>query len=335
MPVYNGKQHVEEAVQSILKQTLCDFEFIIVDDGSTDGTDEILKDIATKDERVHLYCQENKGPSAARNHGMKLAQGKYIACMDADDVTLSKRFEQQVNFLNANPDVGIVGTQVEILNAQGDITTRWSFPTHPYAIAWQLLFNPCLAQPSIMVRRSLIQELGGYALWSSYAEDYELYTRALLISKLANLPNALHRLRRWDGSITKRHSERQKIIAGKAATVLHRILLGKDVEESFVHFLVRMQGESVEQAAEKTGVKDFQRVAIYLRRLYSAFTHYFNYQETSVRARQRALFQLDQLSCKIQEKEGWGIGALDKLRSRFMVPSQVTPYLIKSLTAKL
>ena len=115
MPAYNVELYVEEAVRSILNQTFCDFEFIIVDDGSTDRTPEILRSFT--DPRIRLlFNEKNEGNYPARNRGCRLARGKYIAVMDADDVALPERLEKQVRFMEGNPDVLACGTAYRLMD---------------------------------------------------------------------------------------------------------------------------------------------------------------------------------------------------------------------------
>ncbi|MCY3864790.1 MAG: glycosyltransferase family 2 protein, partial [Chloroflexi bacterium] len=115
MPVYNREIFVAEAIESILEQTFSDFEFVIVDDGSQDRSPEIIRQYERRDDRIRfLAFKQNKGKAAAKNFGIEAAQGQYIAGMDSDDVSLPQRLEKQVEFLRANPDIGVVGTRARL-----------------------------------------------------------------------------------------------------------------------------------------------------------------------------------------------------------------------------
>src|SRR5947209_7771425 len=151
MPVYNAASVVREAIESILNQTFSDFEFIIVDDGSTDDSGKILREYAGRDDRIRLYTQENHGLVASLNRYCRLANGRYIARMDADDISLPRRFEKQFHFLEAHPEVGILGTWIQDIDENGAPRTAWPVPTDPAVIQWFLMFGNCIAHPSVMV----------------------------------------------------------------------------------------------------------------------------------------------------------------------------------------
>ena len=111
MAVYNAEKYLTEAVESILVQTFADFEFLIIDDGSVDGSAAILEDYAESDERVKvIHNSENLGLTKSLNIGLKLTQGKFIARIDADDVAVPERFEKQITFMDDHPDIGVCGS---------------------------------------------------------------------------------------------------------------------------------------------------------------------------------------------------------------------------------
>ena len=150
MPVYNGEKYVAEAIESILAQTFTDFEFIIVDDGSRDRSPEIISDYERRDDRIRfLAFEQNKGRAAAKNLGIEAATGQYIAGMDSDDVSLPQRLEKQVDFLRANPDIGVVGACApltdENLNPSPIIECRKNTLTLPTISCWVALSlgRPC------------------------------------------------------------------------------------------------------------------------------------------------------------------------------------------------
>src|SRR5688572_2344250 len=119
MPLHNARHYVAKAIESILDQTFADIEFIIVDDGSTDGSDEIALRYAKRDARVRLIRQPNAGVSAASNAGIALARGEFLARMDHDDISISTRLQQQVEYLRANPDCVAVGGQAMFIDQRG------------------------------------------------------------------------------------------------------------------------------------------------------------------------------------------------------------------------
>src|SRR5947208_11205951 len=146
MPVYNGERFVVEAVRSILAQTFRDFECIVVDDGSTDRTPELLAIEQTGDPRLVVHRQpSNMGFRMALNTGCALARGEFIARMDADDVSLPTRLERQVAFLRANPRVGAVGSAIQVIDDRGVRSRIKSYPLGSGLAAWSMLFFNSLA----------------------------------------------------------------------------------------------------------------------------------------------------------------------------------------------
>lgn len=188
MPVYNGMPYLRDAVQSVLDQTLSDWQCVIVNDGSSDGTQEFLDSIA--DDRFVIRHQANAGVSAAINHGLAYCKSPYVARLDADDVALPARLADQLAYMEANPEVGLVGTQVAPLG------NRWSgsslrLPLDHQGIVDALLDGRhAVVHSSIMVRTALLQQVGGY--WSHpTGEEYDLMLRIGEVSQLANLDRVL------------------------------------------------------------------------------------------------------------------------------------------------
>ena len=211
MCIYNGEIHLREAIESILQQTFKDFELILVDDGSTDSTPQILSEYAAKDSRIVLMRnEENLGLEQSLNKGLSVAKGEYFARQDADDVSLSNRLEQQIDFLDAHPAVGALGTAVELINERGICLGVDYLPTDHESLQALLLVNNFMHHSTLMVRHHLMQELGGYDESMRHAEDYDLWWRLSCISRLATLPNVLL-CRRLDNSprISKLYRERQ------------------------------------------------------------------------------------------------------------------------------
>ena len=176
MPVYNAQKYLNKAIDSILAQTYKDFEFIIINDGSTDNSLQIIKKYQKKDKRIIVKNKKNKGIVAALNDGIKLSRGKYLARMDADDISLPSRFEVQVNFMEKNSKIGVCGTWVEVF---GEINKNYllKFPINNELLKIRLLFSVPFAHPSIMMRRDLVVQ---YNL--QYNKKYDLvYYKDLLI----------------------------------------------------------------------------------------------------------------------------------------------------------
>jgi len=192
MAVHNAERYVREAVDSILNQTFCDFEFIIIDDASSDGTAMILK--AFKDSRIKLIShKENRGLTKSLNVGLAEACGVYIARQDADDVSTPARLQKEVDFLNSHSDVALVGTFATFIDAEGHRKIRQKkFPTDDLALKWGLMFNNQFVHTSVMFRRDAVWDaLGGYDESCHRAQDYELWSRMARDYAVSNIPESL------------------------------------------------------------------------------------------------------------------------------------------------
>ena len=177
MAVYNGEKFLEEAIGSILKQTFLNFEFIIIDDGSEDTSLKIIKNF--KDKRISiLENNKNIGLSASLNKGIKLSKGKYIARMDADDISLPERLEKQYNFMERNPNIGIVGTGYDLINESGERMGTYIYPDNPVTIHWKLLTGPVFPHPTVMLRKKVLIEnnLSNLQKISYYLENNDSYS---------------------------------------------------------------------------------------------------------------------------------------------------------------
>jgi len=159
MSVYNGERYLREAIDSILTQTYTDFEFVIINDASTDASSGILAKYATHDSRIILLQNDtNLGLTKSLNIGLRLARGRYIARQDADDISLPHRFERQVRYLDEHPETMLLGAQCLLIDAQGmPIADRSHFPTTEMTIRWYLLADNAIAHPTVLFRRSLIE----------------------------------------------------------------------------------------------------------------------------------------------------------------------------------
>jgi glycosyltransferase involved in cell wall biosynthesis len=192
MPVYNGERYLREAIDSILSQTFRDFEFLIINDGSTDGSVGIINSYT--DSRIRLVNNEtNLGRCAAPNKGLDLAKGEYLARMDCDDISLPTRLEKQVDFLIANPDVGVCGTWIRLFMGAENII---KYPLTHEAIKCHLLLGCQLAHSSVMLRKNVFSAHQlYYDVNCKLAEDYDLWTRSSYVTYLANIPEILVKYR--------------------------------------------------------------------------------------------------------------------------------------------
>jgi len=176
MAVYNEEKYVSMAIESILEQTFSDFEFLIVDDGSTDRTSEIVDGYAKSDNRVRLLTnKKNMGLPASLNKGIEAARGEYIARMDADDKSLPGRFERQVKYLDSNPETHVIGCQVRVIGANGEYFGYRRFSAGPRSPNEMKQTGPKVAHPSVMMRRSSVISVGKYRESFKYAQDLDLW----------------------------------------------------------------------------------------------------------------------------------------------------------------
>ncbi len=241
MSVYNGEKYLEEAIKSILSQSFGDFEFIIINDGSADGTGAILVRYQRLDDRIRVFNQENQGLIASLNRGCRLAKGKYIARMDADDISLPSRFAKQVDFLEQHPEVGILGTQMEVINEADRTIDIYEVPCSHSMIAWTLLFGRSFAHPSVMIRRSVIRKAGGYDPSFLHTEDYELWTRLVEFTRFANLSDSLFRYRTHTGAISRQHADTQQANVLLARQRLMSRIFGKEIPRELLEWVYKSQ----------------------------------------------------------------------------------------------
>ncbi len=233
MSVYNGTLYLRESLESILNQTFTDFEFIIIDDKSTDNSWEILTEYNNRDPRIKL-CRntENLGLTKSLNKGLQQAQGEYIARQDADDVSLPDRFKLQTNFLDQHLEVGALGTSAEVIDEQGKTIEQSIVPVEHESIQAYLLVNNCLHHSSMMARRSLVEALRGYKQELRYAQDYDLWWRFSQSARLANLPDNLVQVRRSKKNLTNtRRQEQLKCALDISLKAVRESLAGQVLDE--------------------------------------------------------------------------------------------------------
>ncbi len=195
MSVFNGDRYLKEAIDSVLAQNFADFELIVVDDGSTDGTAAILESYS--DSRIRTSRNAvNLGQPASLNRGLAAARGALIARLDADDVALPDRLETQVRFLASHPSAASVGAAWIEIDENGCLGAARHPPTTSVDIRWRLLFANAFLHSSVIVRRSALDAVGVYDPAIGYGEDYELWSRVAARFEVANIdrPLVLYRL---------------------------------------------------------------------------------------------------------------------------------------------
>lgn len=208
MAVYNGERYLREAMESVLCQTFRDFEFLIINDGSTDNTRELI--LSYDDARIVLVDSEhNVGQTRSLNRGLELAAGELIARQDADDVSEPERLAKQVVFLNRHPEVALLGTWYKEIDVQGTVIGKGKLPCDTTDIRWSLLFFCPFVHSAVMFRKSVVSErIGFYNEALAYSQDYELWHRIARRLPVANLPEPLVRLRATPWSMTTTYGDR-------------------------------------------------------------------------------------------------------------------------------
>ena len=193
MAVYNGERHLRDAVDSILNQTFKDFEFIIINDGSIDSTQEILE--LYSDPRIVLIHQEHMGFTKSLNKGIHLANGKYIARQDADDISMPERLGKQLAFLESYDNVALLGTAAKIIDDKGVYLQTRKYPCDNLSIQEGIKHYNFFCHGSVMFKRKIFFDLGGYREFFSTAQDYDLWLRFAEKFEVANLsiPLYIHR----------------------------------------------------------------------------------------------------------------------------------------------
>ena len=217
MPVYNGDRYLTEAVESVLAQTFTDFEFLIIDDGSTDRSLQILQQYAAQDKRIRLISRENRGLIATLNQMLELAQGEFLARMDADDIALGDRFAAQLEFLRQHSDYVCVGGAYALMDAQGRTVLPLEMPETNEEIQQAILSGRTIINhPCAMIRRQALEAIGGYDAAMVTVEDLDMLLRLGEVGKLANLKQMVLKYRFHMESVSAKRSEFQHQMAQEA-----------------------------------------------------------------------------------------------------------------------
>lgn len=222
MPVRNGDRWLAEACRSVLDQTLADLELIVVDDGSEDGTSEILKALSHSDRRVRVQRQRSRGLVAALNLGIAMAEAPLIARLDADDIARPERLSRQVGFLAANPGTVLLGTWADRIDADGHRIGRLRPETDSIRLAAMLLTRNPFVHSTVLIRAQALSDAGGYRSACEAAEDYDLWLRLSERGDVAILPDALVYYRRHEASVSQQAAVRQSFstrVARRAANM--------------------------------------------------------------------------------------------------------------------
>lgn len=233
MPIYNAQEHLAEAIRSILGQSSSDLEFVMIDDGSLDHSREIVEGFS--DTRIVFAKNEkNLGVRDTLNKGLELCSGRYVARMDADDVSLPRRLETQVRYLESHSEVGVCGTWVGTIG-------RWhegfeDYPVDHESIRAQMIFSCPVAHPSVMLRRELFSK-AHLRYEQPYAEDYDLWSRAIERMGFHNIPQRLMKYRFSSAGISRTWRKQEYLACAEEVMRrgLSRLGISPDAEEMNAH----------------------------------------------------------------------------------------------------
>ena len=262
MPAFNAAEFLDEAVCSILDQTFRDFEFIMIDDGSTDDTARILQKYAKADSRLRVFSQANEGMIPALNRGCRLARGRYIARMDADDISLPHRIERQIKYLERHPEIGILGTWASRIDGNGCVVGDWCLSPNPKVLKWSHFFHVCVVHPTVLMRREVLEKLNFYRPDAIHAEDRDLWLRASAITDFSNLPEILLKYRVWSKGTSRRLRQEYRETQINLLALFLSEYLKSDVS---IEAVARLQGRKLES------VEDIRSTAALLERIYHHF----------------------------------------------------------------
>jgi len=272
MSVYNGEQYLYEAIQSILLQTFKDFEFIIINDGSTDNTANIIGFI--EDKRIKIINNENNlGLIQSLNIGLACANGEFVARMDADDISDPMRFEKELSFFEKNKEVALCGTRMELINAG---KKKSYFPLSHNEIKMEMLTHNPIVHSSVMWRRKIFEQFG-FLYDSNFpgAEDYEFWSRVIFKTQIANLPETLLYYRCHDKQVTQ---SKQKLVERTTQKIkislLRSLELFPDERETTIHLL--LFNNQFKDQRNASAVKDADN---WLYKIYSANRKYQQFDE--------------------------------------------------------
>lgn len=202
MPVYNAEKHIKQSIESVLSQTYESFEFIIIDDGSTDASCNIVRSFS--DPRIKLYQQDHRGVADSLNKGIALSTTDIIARQDADDISHPERFEKQFDFLSINKDVGLLGTSANLINDKGDTIKSLDFPCDNDALQKYIKNANPFIHGSVFMRKKCLKSVGLYRQQFLLAQSYDMWLRLSERYEIANLSEKLYQYRVWDNAVSNK-----------------------------------------------------------------------------------------------------------------------------------
>ena len=209
MSAYNADKYIEESIRSILDQSYKNFEFIIVNDGSNDRTLEIIDSFGIADRRIKIINQENKGLTKTLIESVAISNGDYIARMDADDVSNINRLSTQINYLESNRSVGMLGTWINVIDSSNKVTKTVKLPSRSTTIKRRMQYGNQFVHGSVMFRKDIYEAVGGYDESFKFSQDYDLWLRMIKITDCINITKCLYYLRVHENSISITNNQLQ------------------------------------------------------------------------------------------------------------------------------
>ncbi len=274
MSVYNGERFIKEALDSIINQTFTDFEIILIDDASTDNTPQILGGY-TQENLIKITNSKNLGLTRSLNKALTVAQGKFIARQDADDISHPERFRRQSDFLLASPEIGLLGTSYYVIDQHGQILDISRPPTADDQLRKSLERGNIFCHGSVMMRRDILEKVGGYNEYFRVTQDYDLWLRLSEHSQIANIDEILYRLRFLSESMTRKSRGLQLSYRRLARHLADQRLSGQaegpmpdDLSEAFPPEPLRLFGDArwaaflFYSAGQKSGPREFMHRAL-------------------------------------------------------------------------
>lgn len=222
MSVFNGERWLAESIQSVLIQTFTDFEFLIVNDGSTDGSLEIIKHFAEQDSRLRVFDKPNTGLADSLNYGIERARGEWIARIDADDLGDLRRFEKQIALVRADKDLVLVGSGLKLIDQHGSEGKAYEYPLqHSRLVKRLATCGSFFPHSSAMYRTNLAREVGGYRARIRRAEDHDLWLRLSQRGFLGCIKEPLVLIRKHDDQISHDEGGRRQIVDSYVAMICY------------------------------------------------------------------------------------------------------------------
>lgn len=248
MPAYNAASYIAEAIDSILKQSLIDFELLIINDGSTDNTVQIIKSFT--DPRIIIINQDNQGIAAALNTGLSKAKARYIARFDADDICSPERLQQQFIFLNTHPEYVLAGSDAEYISAGGDHLFYFTCIGHTNEEITKKIYFQCpFIHSSVMYRKDAVIKAGGYSLYAHNFEDYFLWIQLKKYGRFCNLSQQLIKVRFNPSSTTIDEKWRGSLFRKMKRDIIRRGIITKEEGDQLLSIIKRQDTQKIKEGA--------------------------------------------------------------------------------------